>query len=78
MPLIYLSGAWVAGIFLGSKFDLPFTFVILGFAPLLFLFRFHQQKKHIILVSLCLIVFFTGALRFQSSLPVVDESSLQF
>lgn len=78
MPLIYLSGAWVAGIFLGSKFDLPFPFVFLGFAPLLFLFRFHQQKKHIILVSLCLIVFFIGSLRFQSSLPVVDESSLQF
>ena len=78
MPLIYLGGAWVAGIFFGSKFDLPFPFVFLGFAPLPFLFRFHQKKKHIILVSLCLIAFFTGALRFQSSLPVVDENSLQF
>ncbi|MBM4432396.1 MAG: ComEC/Rec2 family competence protein [Chloroflexi bacterium] len=78
MPLIYLSGAWVAGILLGAKFDLPFLLVFLGFVPLPFLFRFHQQKKHIILASLCLIAFFVGALRFQSSLPVVDESSLQF
>ncbi len=78
MSLIYLSCAWVAGIFLGSKFNLPFAFVFIGLIPLSLLFLARQHRKLIILASLCLIALFSGDLYFQSSRPTVDESCLQF
>ncbi len=77
MPLIYLSCAWVAGIFLGSRFDPPLTFIAIGLVPLPLLFFIYQHKKPIILTSLCLVAFFGGAFWYQSSLPTVDENSLQ-
>ncbi len=77
MPLIYLSCAWVAGIFLGSKFNLPLALVFTGLVPLPLLF-FRRHRKLIILTSLCLIALFSSALRFQSSLPAVNENCLQF
>lgn len=78
MPLIYLSCAWVVGIFLGSKFNLPFVLILTGLAPLPLLFLFSKHRKQIILASLCLIVLFGGTFRFQSSLPTINEGCLQF
>ena len=72
-----LSCAWVAGIFLGSKFNLPLVLILIGLIPLPLLF-FHQHRKLIILTSLCLIALFSGAFRFQSSLPTINEHRLQF
>jgi len=82
MSLIYLSCAWVAGIFLGSRlaeaeFDLPLALIFVGLIPLPLLL-FSQHRKPIILTSLCLIALFGGAFHFQSSLPPDDESHLQF
>ena len=77
MPLIYLSCAWVAGIFLGSKFNFPLLLILTGLIPLPLLF-FRQHRKLIILTSLCLIALFSGAFCFQSSLPAVNEHCLQF
>ena len=78
MSLIYLSCAWVAGIFLGSKFNLPAAFLLIGLIPLPVLFLLRQHWKKIILASLCPVAFFSGTLLFQSSLPITDEGSLQF
>ena len=78
MALIYLSCAWVAGIYLGSKFALPLALIFIGLAPLPLLFLFHQHRKTIILAAVCLIAFFGGALCFQASLPPDNESHLQF
>ena len=78
MSLIYLSCAWVASIFVGSKFNLPLVFVFIGLIPLPLLFLTRQHKKLIILSSLCLVAFFGGAFYSQSSLPTADESRLQF
>jgi len=78
MPLIYLSCAWVAGIFLGSKFNPPLILLFIGFIPLTLLFLTRNYKKPIILTSLCLFVLFGGALCFQSSLSTIDENHLQF
>ncbi len=82
MPLIYLSCAWVAGIFLGSEFlksgfNLPLAFVFTGLIPLPLLFLARQHKKIIILTSLCLIALFSGAFYYQSSLPADSENYLQ-
>ena len=78
MTLIYLSCAWVAGIALGSKFSLPWPFLFTGLVPLSLLFFTNQHRKLIVLTSLCLIALFAGVLRYQPSLPTVDETSLQF
>jgi len=78
VALIYLGCAWVAGIFLGSEFNLPLALILTGLVPLPLLFFLRQHRKLIILTSLCLIVFFGGASYFQSSLPIVNENCLQF
>lgn len=74
MLLIYLSCAWVAGILLGSKFPLPWPLVFAGLVPLCLLFFTSQHKRPLVLISLCLLVFIGGALRFESSL----DTSLQY
>ena len=71
MSLIYLSVAWVAGILLGSKADLPFALIFAGLFPLIFLFFFPRYRKPLILISLCLLAFFGGAVHF---FPAVAES----
>ncbi len=78
MPLIYLSCAWVVGIFLGSKFNPPLALILTGLTPLPLLFLLRQHRKLIILASLSLVAFFSGAFCFQSSLPTDDENHLQF
>jgi len=77
VPLIYLSCAWVAGIFLGSRLNLPLALIFIGFTPLPLLF-FRKYRKPIILTSLCLIALFGGASYYRSSQPTVDENRLQF
>ena len=77
MTLIYLGCAWVAGTLLGSKLNIPWAFLLTGLVPLPFLF-FTLHRRKVILAGLCLIFLFGGALRYQSSLPLVDQSSLQF
>jgi hypothetical protein len=78
VALIYLSGAWVAGIYLGSKFTLPFALIFIGLIPLPLLFFFPQHRKAIILSATCLIVLSGGAFCYQASLPPQNESHLQF
>ncbi len=82
MTLIYLSCAWVAGIFLGfifleSGFNLSLAFILTGLLPLPLLFFLRQHRKPIILTSLCLIALFGSASYFQSSQPSADENYLQ-
>lgn len=78
MALIYLSGAWVAGIFLGSNFAPPLAIIFIGLIPLPLLFFFPRQRKAVVLLAVCLIAFFGGALCYQASLPPQDESHLQY
>jgi len=72
--LIYLSCAWVAGIFLGSRFALHPLFVIAGLIPLPLLF-FRRHQKLIITTTVCLIVFLSGAVYYHFRLPLEDEST---
>jgi competence protein ComEC len=78
MPLIYLSCAWVAGIFAGASVALHPAIVFIGLIPLPLLFWFRRQRRAIILTSLCVIAFLGGAIYFQSGRPANDETSLQF
>jgi len=76
--LIYLSCAWFAGIFLGTEFNLPLTFTLLGLVPLPLLFFRHHHWKAIIITSLSLITFFAAIPYSFSSLHTIKENSLQF
>jgi competence protein ComEC len=76
LALIYLSGAWLAGIFLGSRLGLPFALIFIGLTPLPLLFFFPQQRKLIIVTAACIIAFFGGVLCYQASLPPDDGSHI--
>ncbi|MFC1913929.1 DNA internalization-related competence protein ComEC/Rec2 [Chloroflexota bacterium] len=78
MPLVYLSCAWITGIFLGSGFYLPLTLTLIGLVPLLLLFFFSQYRKTIILISLGIIALLGAAAYSYASLHTVDENSLHF
>jgi len=78
LALIFLSGAWVAGIYLGSRFALPPALILTGLLPLPLLFFFRKKRKAIILAAVCLIAFFSGVLCYQASLPPDDASHLRF
>ncbi|MDP2728943.1 MAG: DNA internalization-related competence protein ComEC/Rec2 [Dehalococcoidales bacterium] len=83
MLLINLSAAWVAGIFLGSKFleanfNFHPVFIFVGLIPFPLLFLTRQHRKAVILASLCLILLLSGAFYFQKSLPTADENHLRF
>ena len=78
MWLLYVSCAWVAGIFLGSKVGLPPVAIFSGLLPLLFIPLLRNNKKTLVVAGLCILAFFGGSLRYPSSLPQIDERSLCF
>ena len=78
MWLLYVSCAWVAGIFLGSKVSLPLLALSLGLIPFALIPFLPGSKKTLIVAGLCLLALFGGGLRFPSSLPPADEHSLCF
>jgi competence protein ComEC len=78
VTLIYLGCAWVAGIFLGARFNPPLALISVAVAPLFLLSRVHQNRKVVVVASLCLFAFFGGALYFQSSQPIINQEHLAF
>jgi len=76
MWLLYVSCAWVAGIFLGSKVSLPAATIFSGLLPFLFIPLLPNNKKTLIAAGFCLLAFLGGSLRYPSSLPQIDEHSL--
>ena len=76
MWLLYVSCAWVAGIFAGSKASLPPAAVSLGAIPFLLIPLLPRLRKGLMAAGLCLFAFVGGALYFPSSPP--DEHSLRF
>jgi len=78
MWLLYVSCAWVAGIFLGSKISLPLFALSLGLIPFALIPFLPSSKKTLIIAGLCLFALFGGGLHFPSSLPPVDEHPLCF
>jgi competence protein ComEC len=77
VALAALSLAWVAGIFLGSRFDSSPFVLLAALAPLpLLLLR--RRKALILLLSLCLLVLGGGALYYQSALPLDDDTQVSY
>ncbi len=66
MRLVYLSLAWIAGIYIGFKYEAdPFVLIVLvSFSALLTMCSF--GKRNLLLTGLLLLLLFGGALRFQT------------
>ena len=77
MWLLYVSCAWVAGVFLSSKINLPWLALSLGLIPFALIPFLRNSTKTLIVAGLCLLALFSGGLRFPSSLPPLDEHSLR-
>ena len=76
MWLLYVSCAWVAGVFLGSKLGPPLLALAFGLIPFALIPFLPSSKKTLIVVGLCLFALFGGGLHFSSNLPPTDEHSL--
>jgi competence protein ComEC len=77
VTLIYLSCAWVAGIWLGFNFSIPLFLISIGLIPLPLLFL-KRYTKPVMVASLCLFAFFGAAVYSQSGLPADNESHISF
>ena len=60
MFLIGISFAWIAGIWLGSLFDVPPSLVLCAILPVPLIFIFRKLRKRLILLTLSLLFLFTG------------------
>ena len=78
MWFLYVSCAWVTGVFLGSKISLPLLALSLGLVPFVLIPFLRGSRKTLIVAGLCLLALLGGGLRFPSSLPPVDKHSLRF
>ena len=78
MVLIGLSCAWLLGIWLGSQYDLPWLYSLVGIAPLLLVFFVRRHRKLIVLVSLAIIILPLGASFSYSNQNVFDDGNLRF
>jgi competence protein ComEC len=76
--LLYVSAAWVAGVFLGSRVGLVSPFLALGLIPFAFIPFFRRRKSALIATGLCLLALIGGGLRFTSSLPPANQDFLRF
>jgi len=78
VTLIYLSIAWIIGIYLGSKYTFPLWIFASGIIPLLLIPFLSKQKKTLLLSSLCILIFLGGGRHYHSNIPKINEQCLQF
>ena len=77
MALAAISLAWVAGVFLGSRFSPNPTLFCLAFAPLPLL-MFRKLRGMAVLSSLCLLALIGGAIFYQSALPQHERTKVSY
>ena len=78
MLLICLSCVWIAGIFLGSRLNLPPVLCLAGFVPLPLLFFTRRHRKAVVFTGLGIIVLIMAAVYSYSSLYSVNEGRIHF
>ncbi|MDD5399209.1 MAG: ComEC/Rec2 family competence protein, partial [Dehalococcoidia bacterium] len=78
MPLLYVSVAWIAGIFAGSIFTAPVWLLALPllFIPLIILMPGHRRP--LALLAVCVLAFPAGALLYQSSQHPLNSMQVQY
>ncbi len=78
MALIVLSCAWIAGIAIGFSVGLPPGWLLAAPLPLALLFKYPARRKWIIIASLGLAAFFTGALLAQAGFHQTAPGQLDY
>src|SRR4030042_2212198 len=78
MALIYLSVAFLSGIYLGARLSPSFSFIWPWFILALLLLLLFRYKRPLLWVGLCLTVLIAGVLRFTTSLPSFDQDKLSY
>jgi uncharacterized membrane protein len=76
--LIYLSCAWIIGILLGDRLSIHPLWLLISLLPLPLIFIFRQRKKLLVIISLLILAVLGGMVRYQSSLPTVNENYVQY
>jgi competence protein ComEC len=77
MWLLYVSCAWVAGVFLGSRIGLPWLALFIGLIPFALTPFLPGSRKALIVAGLCLLAILGGIIRYPSLFPPADEHSLR-
>ncbi|MBA7602405.1 ComE operon protein 3 [subsurface metagenome] len=72
MALVYLSIAFVVGIYFGSRLDVPLAVVLPLIFGFLLIALLRRKERFLLWGGLCLAIFLCGALRFQA-VPTGDE-----
>jgi competence protein ComEC len=78
MWLLYVSCAWVIGLFLGSEFSLPLAALSLGLVPFALIALLPGRRKALTIAGLCLLALLGGGMRFPLAPPHPDEHVLRF
>jgi competence protein ComEC len=78
MWLLYASCAWVAGMLLGSRIDLPFFVLVLGLLPFALIPLAPARRGALVAAGLCLLALLSGVLRFPSDPASPNQHSLAF
>jgi len=78
VSLIYLSCAWIVGIYLGSIYNLPLPLLLVGFVTLPLPFLLRRHRKSAVLIVLGSLLICGGILRFQPDMTTVNAGSLWF
>lgn len=76
MAILYLSLAWLAGIWLGARFNWPLALALIALVPLPMLWFVRQRRQEIVVLSLSLLVFFAGAVYLRTGMAAAGESHL--
>lgn len=77
MPLLYLSLSFLLGIYGGSIINPPIWLLFIPLLTVVPVLALPRWRKNIILGGLCLFIFICGALRYQSTIPRIDNTQLQ-
>ena len=77
MWLLYVSCAWVAGVFLGSRIGLPWLALFIGLIPFALTPFLPGSRKALIVAGLCLLAILGGIIQYPSLFPPADEHSLR-
>ena len=78
MLLIFLSCAWIIGIFLGFRFNLPPILLLSGALPIILLFFTRRFNRQLILASLGIVILVGAAIYSYSYQSSIGEEYLNF
>lgn len=76
MLLVYLSAAWLAGIWIGPSLSLPWQGAALTALSTLFLGVLWRRHQALLIAGVCLAVFLLGQARYQASTPSQGPTTL--